>query len=426
MRRFVLFLAAVSTAVVPPVSGSRASAQGLRVIRIASGDAFALQSAVSDPANANTLIILERGTYTVTAALALQPNQVLQGPNTYRFASGVPVARDAAGTIFADPSSEAVIDLHLVTNPQGGVVIARGGGVRGITIRDGPSVGALVHITGSVATPGNGFVHQCDLSRGQRSVRVQLNTAAQQGAHAHAVITQSILRDTSGFFSFGYQFQAGAQAQGASLSGIVESNLIRGHRFGGFIAGTVSNAAMQIESRGNVYESNSAGLALHPARDAVAGLGGTSAGVNGNTLHFVTDSDTFRRNGTYPGPIAWPHVGAITAIAAYRTTPAPAVGSHSNNALWLTVRKPVFVDSTGPDLLAYGGLALDGAFPVGQPGPEPAGTHNTLNLTVDLKNRTKPGQLFYCNSIPADPATSNRVNVSGDTTSVVQHCLPLP
>ena len=109
--------------------------------KIASADVAALQGAVSDPANASTLVVLEPGVYRLSAPLRLQPNQFLKGRNQYVFRYGTPAPRSGGG--YAAPENETILDCTNVAGP--GCVAVAEGGVIDLTIT-GATSGALVHV----------------------------------------------------------------------------------------------------------------------------------------------------------------------------------------------------------------------------------------------------------------------------------------
>ena len=210
-----------------------------------------------------------------------------------------------------------------------------------------------------------------------------------------------------------------AATSGTSIEATITNSTITGNKFGGFVAGLGSGATFAVTSHANSYIGNGAGLLLLPARDATASVGGTSPGMNDNRLTFITESDSFVRNGTY-NDFYWPFLGGIIATTALRT--GPNSGPHSNNTMELTVKDPTFTDNAVADLLAYAAVSLDGGFPQGLPSTEPAGVGNVLDLTLDVGAQT--GVFFGCASIPTDPTGTNSLLVDGGT--VTPNCGVLP
>ncbi len=394
-------VAALVVAVVP------AQADELRLVKIRSGDVAGLAAAVADPANANTLIDLEPGVYPLAAPLRLQPNQFLRGANRYQYSGGTPAPRPGGG--YADPASETVLDCTLITGP--GCVFIAEGGLIGLSVSGG-TPGALVQVGGAGSvSPFDVDLRRVDLRGGQRAFRMQVTEG-----HGSATIEQSVLRDTSGFFGFGWQLQIpSVAASGASIDATITNSMITGNKFGGFVAGLGSDASFTVTSHANSYVGNGAALVLHPARDATAALGGTAPGVHGNRLTFHTESDAFVRNGTSSDSY-WPQLGGIVATTALRT--GPNSGPHSNNAMQLTVKDPSFTDNAVADLLVYAAVSLDGNFPQGLPSTEPAGENNLLDLTLDVGAHT--GTFIGCASIPTDPTGTNQLLVEGGT--VIENC----
>lgn len=384
----------------------------LRQIRIPSGRTDLLYSAASDPANANTLIVLETGVYPLTAPLRLQRNQFIRGKNRYAFQYGTPARRPDGG--FAEPDSETILDCTVVTGP--GCVFITQGGASDLTVHGGASNSALVQVGGpGTSPPYTVLVRRLDIRGGQRGFRVQLTVGK-----ASVRVEQSVMRDTSGSFSFGWQVQlSGIGAPSVDFA--IRNSYISGHRYGGFVAGLGNNGTFNVTSQANRYVGNAAGLALHPGRDATALTGGTAPGSHGNQLVFISEADNFIGNGVYPG-WNWPHLAGIVAITAVRSSPAS--GPHSHNKMWLTVKDPSFTDNRVADIVAYAAVSLDGSLQGGTPSTEPAGEDNLLFLTLDVGSHT--GVFYQCASIPFDPTGTNQVWVSGpDAGTIVENCAVL-
>jgi hypothetical protein len=407
----VILVGLAAVTATPAVAVATPPVDELRVVKVRSGDVAGLAAAVADPANTNTLIDLEPGVYRLASPLRLQPNQFLRGTNRYQFSGGSPAPRPGGG--YADPGSETILDCAAVTGL--GCVFIREGGLTALTVSGGRA-GALVQVGGAgLPPPYDVRLRRVDLAGGERAFRMQVGAG-----HGSATIEQSVLRDTSGFFSFGWQLQiSGAATSGASIEATIANSTVTGHKFGGGVAGLGSGATFAVTSHANSYVGNGAGLVLHPARDATAGLGGTAPGVHGNRLTFLSESDSFVRNGTY-NDFYWPYLGGIVATTALRQ--GPNSGPHSNNAMDLTVKDPRFTDNAVADLLAYAAVSLDGGFPQGLPSTEPAGVGNVLDLTLDVGAHT--GVFLGCASIPTDPTGTNSLLVDGG--AVTPNCGALP
>ena len=403
--------AALLCAMFAPAGAARVlSAEGeQRVIKIRSGDVATLVAATASPEYAGTVIVLEAGVDPLTGPLRLQRNQFLRGTNRYRFSGGVPAPRPDGG--YADGASETVLDCTQVAG-QGCVFITQGG-LTGLSVFGG-AIGALVQVGGAGTTaPYDVHLRRVDLRGGLRGFRMQVSAG-----HGSALVEQSVMRDTSGFFSFGWQLQTGAGASVASIDATITHSTIAGNNYGGFVAGLGSGASLDVTSHANAYVGNGGGLVLNPGRDATAALGGTSPGANGNRLTFISESDAFFGNGVSATEnSAWPHLGGITAATALRTGPGSA--PHSNNTMVLTVKDPTFFANAVADLLAYAALSLDGNFPHGLPSTESAGHNNVLDLTLDVGAHT--GSFVGCDSMPAD--ATNQLLVHGGT--LMEDCGPL-
>ena len=385
-----------------------------RQIRIRSGDTAALYGAVGDPANADTLVVLEPGVYPLQVALRLQRNQVVKGKNRYAFHYGTPAPRADGG--FANPDTETILDCARVTGP--GCVLVTQGGAMDLTLH-GASNAALVQVGGAgTSPPYSVLVRRVDLRGGQRGLRVQ-----PVAGEASVRVEQSVVRDTdtSGIFGFGWQVQiTGTAAPYVDLA--ISNSYISRNRYGGFVAGLGNNGTFNIASHANRYVQNTAGVLLHPARDSTSFLGGTSPGAHGNLLVFLSEADDFIGNGRDTG-YQWPLAGGIVATTALRTSAASA--PHSHNRMWLTVKAPLFVDNRIADLAAYAAVSLDGRIPSsGVPSTDVAGEDNLLFLWLDVGSHT--GAFYKCASIPFDSTGTNRIPVAGpDSGAIVENCAVL-
>ena len=176
-----------------------------------------LYAAVNNPINENTTLRLCPGTYVLTptdpngqprpngGSLFLKAGMTLQGQNEYvdYDGDGVLDARDASGSIYADPQTETIIDgssLNVVAQGivAGPIVVAGPIDVliRGLTVRGGPRGQAAIEVRAPGTNVSKVTVQECMVERGRRGIL--LDAAARWGsanAEVHLLAERNVIRD---------------------------------------------------------------------------------------------------------------------------------------------------------------------------------------------------------------------------------------
>src|SRR5215471_13773669 len=177
-----------------------------------------LYAAVNDPANADSLVVLAPGIYTLTptaqnqGTLILQPHMGLAGYNEYQDVDGDGVwdevdwpAEDGfpATPAFARPKTETIIDGTQLTINAGVIRVGRLDGqqeadnsVSGLTVKGGLPAGTGTggdEVNVRALPLGSSIrVTDCLLKRGQRGI---LLTSVLNNATSHLVAERNIFRD---------------------------------------------------------------------------------------------------------------------------------------------------------------------------------------------------------------------------------------
>lgn len=375
-----------------------------------------LYAAVADPANDGAILALAPGTYVLDNApghgnLVLRAGMDLVGPNEYvRGDDGLCAARDAAGNVYADPATEAVIDgrtlkgFNNVSLPRYGAIEAgrentiAGLTVKGVGVLDGrPSLTALVDVN---LAPGHVVIRNCVLDGGRRGIR--LYGVADAGLRSTAVVEGNVIRNQRGNLGFGFEVQNidfGNTSWDVTLrANILEHNFVGLATFNDKVG--ASGNEISILSMRNAYRNNDAGLVLQTGRD----------GGSGNREEFLSIDDSIVDNvGTSVAITGL--AGGLLAMGAFATGPFAT----SNNALRVELLGTTFITGPGDpgnlqgtarrDVTVFGAFAL---------GTAPAGTGNTVELLVRRATSDgAPGAFVTVDSQPADPSGSDKVTIIG-------------
>jgi hypothetical protein len=346
----VVLVAALLLSLAPGNALAGPGGYGLPIV-IPSGDVEALYAAVGNPAHANTRILLEPGTYKLSAvdanqkdrprggSLLLQEGMALVGGNVYADADhdGVwDATLDASPVVagetlidgtelawFADvgPDGEAGTDCSGM--PTGYLIPAV------INYRDRALVSRLtvVAIGGfkAIADPNSGYLppqgFEAEIS--DCFIDTQTFVAASfanggcrmKDADSRVAFERNIVR--GGFVGLGIfnslTNQPSELEQGPSMHAVVRGNHILGNH-----AGVVSRnsegsdgCSMSVLSTGNLYELNSTGFEATAGADVF-----TPTGAKGNRDELTSRHDTFRNNDiAVIGIGAWLYWSGPTASA---------------------------------------------------------------------------------------------------------------
>jgi len=314
------------------------------------GDLETLYAAVDDPNNENATLKLCPGIFQLKpthsngtpranrGSLLLKPGMTLMGSNQYIDTDGdqVPDSRDTQNEIYADPSTETIIDgenLNIVS--QGvvsGPILVTGPTevtIRNLTVRTGPSGQAAVE----VRVPGNAMskvtVEDCTLEKGRRGII--LDAAPRWGSvngsvELHAarnVIRENRVSNPTVPFGWGIQ-TAAANTVGSSFAVHLKDNRLIGNKVGLFLeVSTFQDGEVNVVSQGNIYENAlftqfidpNGQLINIPASGITVMLRGANNQfgnkTNGNQIHLLSQGDAIWNNVGWAGL----HVEATRRVA---------------------------------------------------------------------------------------------------------------
>jgi len=397
-----------------------------------------LQQVVNDPANAGVQIRLAAGTYLLDPAapnggrLFLQPEMDLIGSNDYLDCDddGVwdPLAACLGGALdpdqFAVDGSETLIDGTAISG--GGAAVVRAGRdnrISRVTIR-APRIQTVAGSLDLNLVPSSGgvsaVVTDSILEGGQRGIRCNNGAPAMSGISSFASIERNIVRNNKpvpgGLFGFGVQIQ-NSGATGSSWTVHLRGNRIAASRFGlFFVSNNAQGAETRILSNGNLIHDNELGGFILPAFAPLGGRPGDSS--SNNSMRWDSMDDAFVDNVT-PADNPDPFLGlggGLMAFAAGRDSPTS--GTHSGNQLSLQLLGAKFSGNIG--IAGPRNLTLIGSFASAISGPE-TGTNNTLKVLMrNTSSDEEAGAFVFADSVPGDPAGSNRVILIGSDVAFEQ------
>jgi hypothetical protein len=304
---------------------------------MAVGDTASLVAAVANPANEGMTIVLAPGVYFLERELELQPNMQLVGANRYQDNDGDGVwdARDAAGTVFAEPASETVLDASRVSpgfmqlyDCQGAmhasslrpplVRMTAGNVVRSLTVRGakGPAIAPTID-AGHVQGDGVDFqVTDTIFVDNFIGVGAIHNDCTFAGAHSHATVERNVFLNSGGvgiFFN-------NVLAPGARWRGVVRNN-----RSTGAVSAAMSlnaggsacdDAEISVQSAGNVFERNGLGVLVQGGRDFSSAAPDLSDGGSANRVEWTSHGDAIWNNVRRGGILANGSTGSNLAEAS--------------------------------------------------------------------------------------------------------------
>jgi len=305
-----------------------------RTIIIKSGDVERLYAVVGNPENVNKTVVLQPGTYSLTAVgpsgarsrgggLMLQKGMKLLGWNTYADADhdGVWDATLDGGPVI---SGETVIDgtgiaPYQDVGPDGKPEVDCAGdstgfdlsGTIAVTYRDRNTISRLTILAGpgalalspphSAYLPPAGYVIEISnnfLDNGSFSVpgAAFFNVGCRmRNASSTLLFDHNIVRGNAFGVAIvnGLTNQSGDVRQGPSLRAVVSANHFIGNVYGLHSRNTLGTDGgwINVYSTGNLFAENEAGIESTAGTD-----NGTPSGANGNQYDLLSYRDTFRQN----------------------------------------------------------------------------------------------------------------------------------
>jgi hypothetical protein len=364
-----------------------------------------LYTAVNDPNNAGTTILIAPGTYTLNAGypnggrLELQSDMGLQGQ---------PGQQDL---VVIDQSALPASSYAGPTAITGGIRMGKGTNtLEWLTLKGGLlSVAAFAVVSTDLPSTESSITikHVTIISNGSR---IGIDIRNRLPEHVGRKITASVENsEVTGFvnslgFAISVQNVNGASHSSTKLS--LKENYIHGNRIGllagnGATSRTTENASIDIISHADRFVGN--GVGLDPS-------GGVNSGAttfsNNNSTVIKLYGSTIADNNP-PGrpelvPVNGALPGGVYAAAAYNTV-AGVVGFNraSNNLLRMEFYGCDISNNNGLDINAVAAWAAASTLL--------AGTNNLLEIYLHGPN---PGPTVNAvASIPAEPAGTNVINV---------------
>jgi hypothetical protein len=359
-----------------------------------------LYTAVNDPSNTGTLIVLAPGTYILDATqpnagrIELLENMELQGQ------SGHPekVIIDASvlpGTSFAPP-------LNFPAPRTGAIRMGRGfNSIEWLTVKGSATAQALSVIDADLiwtGSPSQVRVANSIVTGGRIGIDIRNAGAASSGRILEAEIIANEITEDTVQFGQGIEIQNANGATRAIIQASLQDNNIHGNKVGlRAFNNNANNTAtdssnITIQSQGDRFDKNGIGLYL------VSGLNqGASTTANGNTLIFEARGSSVQNNmGVIPPDVTDPAPGGIYVAAGLSVNGADV----SNNKLEINLSGTEISNNTGPGIKAYGALSFTSF---------PAGTNNSDEIHLD--GVSKQATVAATPSLPAEPAGTNTIKV---------------
>ncbi len=323
-------------------------------IPIPAGDVVALTEALANPSNAGATVVLAPGVYVLTDVLVLQPNMQLVGANRYQDLDGDGVwdARNTAGTIFADPATETILDgshvldsgmdlvacggqsYHAATVHRPLIQMTAGNAVRDLTVR-GSKGPAIAPVTDAARLRGHGVHFEVT---GATLAGNAIGVGAIHHDCTFAELDSDVTVDGSVFLAndaAGILF-TNTLATGARWHGSIRHNRLTNPKTGN---GMALNAAgfgcddgqVSVESEGNIFEGNGTGVLVNGGKDTGAILPQSATGANGNRTEWISRGDAI-----------WNNVGR-GGIVTNGSVASPAGPASNDNSIRLTLLDTRFV-----------------------------------------------------------------------------------
>lgn len=357
-----------------------------------------LYTAINDPENSGGTIVLNEGTYMLSAAypksgrLELQNNMSLVGQ------PGQP------GSVIIDISALPLSSFNLpgTINRTGAVRMGDGNNsIEWITFQNDPAHAVRSLIQTDIVTTSTAPVRiaHCIIKGSSIGISILNRDPIASGRVIEAEIEDNEIKDnTVPQFGAGIQIQ-NTTTNNATIKVKLSRNEIRGNKAGVLIFNSTSQGCkLEARSYDDKIENNGIGMVLN---GGVILLG--TAPTLHNSLRFEGYATTIRNNiGTPVPPFVFPSTGIHTA-AAQSLPPFDVPGtSHFNE---------VEINLNGCLVEGNGGVAQINAYGAHSfyPSATPAGTNNKTNLY--LRGISSNVSVNSINSLPSEAAGTNIVNV---------------
>jgi hypothetical protein len=364
--------------------------------RIYVSDINQLYAAVNDPANVGALVVLEPGTYILSASypnsgrLELQQDMELQGQ------PGNPeqIVIDQS----ALPSTSFTIPPSSRT---GGIRMGKGGNtIEWLTVKGNSNALSAID-TDLPSNVTHVRIANLIVSGGQIGIDIRNRLAEHGGRIIEAEIEHNEIVGNTAGFGTGIAIQNANGATGAIINTNLNGNYVHGNRvglraFNNAASSTVSNGSINIQSTADRFEENGLGMYLN------GGISQASTAVaTGNSLNFEVHGSSIRYNNPVPTPpeiqlVGQGIPGGIFAVGGNKTTSG---NNASNNKLVLSFWGSEISDNNG-DINVFGAFSSSSSI---------AGINNLAE--INLYGISANAIVVAVPSIPQELAGTNIVNV---------------
>jgi hypothetical protein len=347
-----------------------------------------LYSAVNDPANANSQIVIAAGTYALTVAdpggtsrpnggrLELQENMSLRGVAGNRAA----VIIDAGGL----PASS-----HSAPIPNTGAIrLGKGtNAVEWLTVRNAVNGGAgiIVHLT--AAGTAYARVAHCVATGGHRGIDIRNAAASVTGFIIEAEIVDNDLHANRVQTATGLRIINTQGVSGNSVSVYLSGNRMFDNQQGMIVEnlGSTNGGIVSVTSNGDRFFENGGG----------ATIGAAFGPTENSTVNFTAIGSVFENNNGFTNF----YRGGLTIGGSVSFQTA---NGGSNNTANATLRNCRFSTNQVADLAVYGASSL----------PVSIGPSGTNNRTTVRLLGAPTANIIKADSSPANPAGTNFVSVT--------------
>lgn len=364
-----------------------------------------LYSAVNDPENAGTEVVLTPGTYLLNAAYPNAGRLELQTDMTLR---GQPGNSEA---VLIDESMLPAASYLTSAVSTGGVRLGRGTNVlEWLSVKGGTlSVNAFAVIAVDLASTETSIKisHVKVYSNGTRiGIDLRNRLSEHAGRKIYAELAHNEITGFTSSLGFALAVFNVNSATGAVIKLNMKENHVHGNKIGlitnnGAFNRTMENGIIEIISQADLLEKN--GCALDPTG------GGNQAATtfaNNNSTTIKMFGSTIRNNNP-PGvpelqPVNGALAGGVYAVGGFNSVNNIAgYNRASNNKMKLEFYGCDISNNNGADIYAYGAWCF--------PAAVLAGTNNILDIY--LHGRSANASLVVTPSEPAEPSGTNVVNV---------------
>ena len=282
-----------------------------------------LYAAVNDPANADTLIVLAPGVYTLSSiapnggTLLLQPHMALAGYNEYQDVDGDGVWDEvywpAEGGFpvtpaFARPKTETIIDGTQLTINAGVVRAGRLDGqqeadnsLSGLTVIGGllPAGTGAAEVSVRALPLGSSIrVTDCVLEKGQRGI---LLTSVLNNVTSHLVAERNIIRENASSRGWGIHLDPegsnGIALSNVSLTAELRHNRFYNNRVGlNIVSIGTDDSENIVVSHSNIYDSQSPGAIPGFGAGIFTQISSSSANTHRSRNKLISNNDTIVNN----------------------------------------------------------------------------------------------------------------------------------